>query len=227
MPMASAALAIVFAVYIPPQVPAVGHTARSIASRSSSDIRPRAWAPTASKEVTMLTVCSRPSDRRTRPGSREPAYSSTLATSMRAAAMSIAGMLLSQPASVTMPSSRSACITVSTESAITSRLTREKCMPSWPMEMTSETVIVPNSMGKPPACCTPLATSPATSRNDILHGVMLLYDDAMPIWGLSKSSSDMPSARSIPRFGERSRPCVARELRGVMVRAESGVTRSG
>ena len=37
---------------------------------------------------------------------------------------------LSQPASRTEPSSRSAFITVSTESAITSRDTSEKCMPS-------------------------------------------------------------------------------------------------
>ena len=65
MPIASAALAMVLAVYIPPQVPAVGQTARSMRSRSSSDIRPRAFAPTASKAVTILTVSSRPSVKRT------------------------------------------------------------------------------------------------------------------------------------------------------------------
>ena len=43
--------------------------------------------------------------------------------SRRAAAISIPGMLLSQPARPTKPSNRSACITVSTESAMTSRLT--------------------------------------------------------------------------------------------------------
>ena len=216
MPMASDALAMVLAVYIPPQVPAVGQTARSIRSRSASDMRPRACAPTASKAVTILTVSSRPSSKRTWPGSSEPAYSSTLATSSRAAAMSIAGMLLSQPARVTMPSSRSACMTVSTESAMTSRETREKCMPSCPIEMTSDTVMVPNSIGKPPPARTPLATSPATSRSDILQGVIWLKDDAMPICGLAKSSSSMPRARSIPRLGVRSRPSVARRLRGVM-----------
>ena len=57
------------------------------------------------------------------------------------------GRDLSQPANVTMPSRRSACMTVSTESAMTSRLTSEKCMPSWPIEMPSETEIVPNSSG--------------------------------------------------------------------------------
>ncbi len=44
--------------------------------------------------------------------------------------MSIPGRDLSQPASSTEPSSRSAIITVSTLSAMTSRLTREKCIPS-------------------------------------------------------------------------------------------------
>ena len=38
-------------------------------------------------------------------------------------------------------------MTVSTESAMTSRVTREKCMPSWPIEMPSETEMVPNSSG--------------------------------------------------------------------------------
>jgi len=38
-------------------------------------------------------------------------------------------------------------MTTSTLSAITSRDTREKCMPSWPIEMPSDTEIVPNSSG--------------------------------------------------------------------------------
>ena len=38
-------------------------------------------------------------------------------------------------------------MTVSTESAMISRETRLKCMPSWPIEMPSETEIVPNSSG--------------------------------------------------------------------------------
>ncbi len=57
------------------------------------------------------------------------------------------GSDLSQPASSTDPSRRSACMTVSTLSAMTSRETREKCMPSCPIEMPSETEIVPNSSG--------------------------------------------------------------------------------
>ncbi len=62
-------------------------------------------------------------------------------------AMSMPGIDLSQPARRTVPSRRSAITTVSTESAMTSRETSEKCMPSWPIEMPSETEIVPNCSG--------------------------------------------------------------------------------
>ncbi len=57
------------------------------------------------------------------------------------------GSDLSQPASSTEPSRRSAIMTVSTLSAMISRDTSEKCMPSWPIEMPSETEMVPNSSG--------------------------------------------------------------------------------
>ena len=130
IPIASDALAIVFAVYIPPQVPALGQAAFSIRSKSSSDMSPRAFAPTASKDVTIFTFISVPSSSLVLPGSSEPAYIRMLGTLIRAAAINIAGILLSHPARVTIASKRSACITVSTESAITSRLTSEKCIPS-------------------------------------------------------------------------------------------------
>ncbi len=77
----------------------------------------------------------------------DPAYTNTAATSMRAAAISIPGRLLSHPASSTAPSRRSASSTVSTESAMTSRDTSEKCMPRCPMLMPSDTDTVPNSSG--------------------------------------------------------------------------------
>ena len=57
------------------------------------------------------------------------------------------GSDLSQPANSTEPSRRSAIMTVSTLSAITSRDTNEKCMPSWPIEIPSDTVIGQNSNG--------------------------------------------------------------------------------
>ena len=51
------------------------------------------------------------------------------------------GMFLSQPPMATMPSNPSQPTTVSMESAMTSRDTREYFMPSVPMEMPSDTVM--------------------------------------------------------------------------------------
>src|SRR4051812_27895286 len=147
MPMASATDAMVLAVYMPPQAPSPGQMARSMRSTSSRLISPRAQAPTASNASMMVTSFSVPSSSLTQPGAIDPAYRNTLDRSRRAAAMSMPGRDLSQPASSTDPSRRSACMTVSTESAMMSRLTREKCMPSGPMEMPSETEMVPNPSG--------------------------------------------------------------------------------
>ena len=71
--MASAADAMVFAVYMPPQAPSPGQMARSMASTSSRDIRPRAQAPTASKASMIVTSFSVPSDSFTWPGRIDPA----------------------------------------------------------------------------------------------------------------------------------------------------------
>ncbi|CAB4996638.1 unannotated protein [freshwater metagenome] len=73
IPMASAALAMVFAVYIPPQAPSPGQIARSIVSTSARDISPRAQAPTASNASMIVTSFSVPSDNFTWPGSIDPA----------------------------------------------------------------------------------------------------------------------------------------------------------
>ena len=124
------------------------------------------------------------------------------------------GRDLSQPAKVTIPSKRSACITVSTESAITSRDTNEKCIPSWPIEIPSDTEIVPNCIGKPPASMTPLREAFAKRSSERLHGVISFHDEAIPICGLAKSSSFIPTARSMPRAGARSKPSVTKPERG-------------
>ena len=132
----------VLAVNIPPHAPSPGQIAFSISVTCSRLISPFTHAPTASKASMMVTSLSP-----TRPGMMEPAYRNTEARSSRAAAINMPGSDLSQPASSTEPSIRSADITVSTESAMISRLTSEKCMPSCPMEMPSETEMVPNSSG--------------------------------------------------------------------------------
>ena len=58
MPIISKAIAIVLAVYWPPQAPAPGLAAASMSARSWSVILPAAFAPTASK--TSMIVMSRP-----------------------------------------------------------------------------------------------------------------------------------------------------------------------
>src|SRR3954465_10482024 len=89
-------------------------------------------------------------------------------------------------------------------------------MPSWPIEMPSDTEMVPNSSGYPPAACTPSFTALASRSSGRLQGVISFQLLATPIWGLAKSSSPMPTARSMPRAAARSRPSVTSRLRGLM-----------
>ena len=115
-----------------------------------------------------------------------------------------------------MASIRSACITVSTLSAMTSRDTSEKCIPSWPIAMPSETEMVPNFIGNPPASNTPSLAAFDNRSSERLHGVISFHDEATPIWGLAKSSSPIPTARSMPRAAVFSSPSVTSRLRGLM-----------
>ena len=71
--MASAALAIVLAVYMPPQAPSPGQMARSMLSTSSRLISPREQAPTASNASMIVTWRSVPSDILAKPGMIDPA----------------------------------------------------------------------------------------------------------------------------------------------------------
>ena len=99
---------------------------------------------------------------------------------------------------------------------MTSRLTSEARIPSWPMEMPSDTAMVTNSNGKPPASRTPSLARLASRSSGRLHGVTSFHDEATPIWGLSQSSSVMPTARSMARAGARVGPSVTSKLRGLM-----------
>ena len=73
MPSASAAAAIVLAVYMPPQAPSPGQAAFSIAVSSSRVMSPRAHAPTPSKTSMIVRSRSSPSRPLSLPGSVEPA----------------------------------------------------------------------------------------------------------------------------------------------------------
>ena len=72
-PRASATLAIVFAVYMPPQAPSPGANAHSMRCASSSLMVPAFTPPTASNESMIVMSFSVPSLRRTQPGAIDPA----------------------------------------------------------------------------------------------------------------------------------------------------------
>ena len=103
------------------------------------------------------------------------------------------GMFLSQPPMATKPSMPSQPTTVSMESAMTSRETSEYFMPSVPIEMPSEMVMVLKMMALPPAASTPFAASRASLSMCMLHGVTMLQVEAMPILGLEMSSRLKPT----------------------------------
>ncbi len=93
-------------------------------------------------------------------------------------------MFLSQPPMATKPSIPSQPTTVSMESAMTSRETSEYFMPSDPMEMPSETVMVLKMMALPPARLAPASASRANWSMCALQGVTMLQVEAMPMMRL-------------------------------------------
>src|SRR6185312_13807060 len=121
-------------------------------------------------------------------------------------AMSAPGMFLSQPPMATNPSMPAQPTTVSMESAMTSRETREYFMPSLPMEMPSEMVMVLKTMALPPFSFAPFSASSASLSMCMLHGVTLLQVEAMPMMGLEKSSGLKPTGYSMARAAARSGP---------------------
>ena len=84
------------------------------------------------------------------------------------------------------------------------------------MLMPSLTVMVPNSIGNPPAERTPSLTCSASLRSVMLHGVTSFHALAMAICGFTQSLSVMPTARSMARAGALVMPSVTSRLRGLM-----------
>src|SRR5436190_46710 len=121
-------------------------------------------------------------------------------------AMTIAGIVLSQPEIPTKPSMRCPRTTSSTESATVSRLMSEAFMPSVPIAIPSVTVIELNSIGVPPAARTPSFTFSAIFRWFQLHGVISIQQCATPTSGFFKSSSVKPIALKNARAAARSGP---------------------
>ena len=119
---------------------------------------------------------------------------------------------MSQPTRQTRPSSRCPATTSSIESAITSREISEARIPVVPIETPSETEIVLNSIGVPPAARIPSFTCFASTRWLKLHGIVSIQVVATPTSGFARSSSVKPTAFSIARAGARSTPSVSAAL---------------
>src|SRR5438046_565929 len=132
--------------------------------------------------------------------------------SSRARAITAAGIVLSQPTRQTSPSKRWPRATSSIESAITSRETSDARMPSVPIETPSETEIVLNSIGVPPARRMPCFTYRARTRWLMLHGIVSIHVVATPTSGRARSASVKPVPFSIARAAARSTPSVRAAL---------------
>jgi len=128
-----------------------------------------------------------------------------------------AGMFLSQPPMVTSASKPWQPTTASMESAMTSRDTSEYFIPSVPIEMPSDMVMVLNTTALPPPALAPSAAFSASWSMCILQGVTMLQVEAIPTCGFLKSASSNPTARSIERLGARSTPSTTSDecLRGL------------
>ena len=79
-----------------------------------------------------------------------------------------------------MPSNLSACITNSTESVITSRETNEALIPSWPIEIPSETAIVENIKPAESGPLTPVFAFKESSGPVTLQGVTSFPAETIP-----------------------------------------------
>src|SRR3970040_671079 len=126
--------------------------------------------------------------------------------SSRPSTMVIAGMVLSQPEMVTMPSNMWLRATSSTESATTSRLMSDPFIPPVPLVMPSVMEIWLTSIGVPPAARIPCITFSASFRWFQLHGMVPIQEWATPICGRARSWSEKPTAFIMARAGARSGP---------------------
>src|SRR5216683_2645654 len=100
---------------------------------------------------------------------------------MRAIAITLPGMFLSQPPMQTTPSMSWPLTAVSIESAITSRDTSEYFIPSVPMPMPSVTVGKPKVCGFAPACSSAATARSTSGWMPALQGFMVECPFATPV----------------------------------------------
>ena len=107
----------------------------------------------------------------------------------RASAITVPGIVLSQPEIVTSASKQCALATSSIESAISSRETSDARIPAVPIVIPSEIAIVFSSIGVPPAARMPSLTFAASTRLLKLHGIVSIHECATPTIGFARSSA--------------------------------------
>jgi len=189
MPSASERQFMEFAVNIPLHDPAPGQAHSSRLASSLASMSPAATLPTPSN--TDMRSTGLPLKR---PAIIGPPLTSMAGMLRRRAAIIIPGIILSQLGINTRPSKGYALAMTSTESQISSRDPSEYFMPSWFMAIPSQTPIVENSIGVPPAILTPSFTACAILPRCMCPGITSLAELAMPMMGLSSSSFRYPMA---------------------------------
>ncbi len=132
--------------------------------------------------------------------------------SRRAAAIIIPGSILSHVVRQTMASKPWDSTMTSTESAMSSLLGRLILIPSWPMAMPSQTPMVLNSRGVPPAWETPFLTWSASLSRWMWPGTISFQEFTMAIRGFFRSSSVSPTPLYSERCTDRSIPSRTFEL---------------
>ena len=141
---------------MPAHDPHPGQAVSSSSLSSSSVIFPALTPPTPSNTV-IRSVSFSPFF----PAIMGPPLIKTAGMLSLIAAISIPGTILSQFGIRTRPSKGWAIAMTSTESAISSRLESEYFIPSWFIAIPSQTPMVGNSMGVPPAIRIPAFTASA------------------------------------------------------------------
>src|SRR5215470_16669556 len=136
------------------------------------------------------------------------------------------GKVLSQPPKPIRASYASPCTTASIESAISSRDNSENFMPSWFMLMPSETEIVVNSRGVPPASATPSLAASTWKPWVMLHGVCSPFIETTPIIGFWIAASSSPIARMKARCGVRASPSRVMSERSFLIASECPLSRT-
>jgi len=198
----------VFAVNMPEHAPAPGHAQFSISFQTALPIWPLSTLGILANIV--LRSMGSPSSR---PASIGPPLQTMAGILSLAAPMTIPGTILSQLGMSTRPSNGCARAIISTESATSSRLPSEYFIPSWFMAMPSQTPIVPNMIGVPPAMRIPSLTAWAILSRWIWPGIISLNAQAMPTSGAASSLSVKPIALNSERWGPFATPSTITRLR--------------